>query len=307
MFLGVDGGGTKTAYTLIDSTGTPVASWRGPGIYYLISGLPTLEPLLAEGVTAVCAAAGITPQDIAYSFVGIPCYGEVSADVAALDALPRRVLGTDRYRCGNDMICGWAGSLAGTDGINVVAGTGSIAYGERAGRGLRAGGWGELFGDEGSGYWIATRALNAFSRMSDGRLPRGPLAGVLRRTLELTDDLDAVGVVLNRWKGDRARIAALSTAVSEAAATGDETATTILTDAGRELAGLVTALTTELGFSPGPPVPVSYSGGVFGAAPVLASFRGTLGPGFEVREPLLPPDLGAALYAARLAGVTITA
>ncbi|MEI9903464.1 MAG: BadF/BadG/BcrA/BcrD ATPase family protein [Asticcacaulis sp.] len=73
------------------------------------------------------------------------------------------------------MICGWAGSLAGADGINIVAGTGSIGYGERLGRGARAGGWGEVFSDEGSAYWIAVQGLAAFARMSDGRLAKGPL------------------------------------------------------------------------------------------------------------------------------------
>ena len=53
-----------------------------------------------------------------------------------------------------------------------------MTYGERAGRRSRVGGWGELFGDEGSAYWIAVRGLAAFSRMSDGRLPAGPLLEV---------------------------------------------------------------------------------------------------------------------------------
>ena len=53
------------------------------------------------------------------------------------------------------------GSLAGEDGINVISGTGSMTYGERQGLGHRVGGWGELFGDEGSAYWVATQGLNA--------------------------------------------------------------------------------------------------------------------------------------------------
>ena len=51
---------------------------------------------------------------------------------------------------------------------NIVAGIGSICYGERNGAIARCGGWGELFSDEGSAYWIACRGLNLFSRMSDG-------------------------------------------------------------------------------------------------------------------------------------------
>jgi N-acetylglucosamine kinase-like BadF-type ATPase len=85
------------------------------------------------------------------------------------------LLGNGRFACGNDMICGWAGSLGCEDGINIVAGTGSIGYGERQGESARVGGWGEAFGDEGSAHWIAIQGLALFSRMSDGRMARGPL------------------------------------------------------------------------------------------------------------------------------------
>ncbi|GAB2608611.1 N-acetylglucosamine kinase [Paractinoplanes abujensis] len=301
MFLGVDGGGTKTAFCLIDDDGAIVASARTASIYYLMSGIDIVEPVLARGVAEVCASARIEPADITYSFFGIPCYGEVLADVPKLDALPQAVLGTDRYRCGNDMICGWAGSLGAADGINVVAGTGSIAYGENGDRKSRAGGWGEIFGDEGSAHWVAIRGLNAFSKMGDGRLPRGPLADVLRARLDLTDDLEIVDVVLNRWQGDRAKIAALSTAVSEAADAGDTASADILREAGRELAAMVHAEARVLGFDSPPPIPVSWSGGMFTSPLLLDSFRQSLDGRYDLREPLFPPDHGAALYAARLA------
>ena len=178
--------------------------------------------------------ASVTPADIRYAFFGLPTYGEVSGDVSALDAIPEEILGHGRYACDNDTVCGWAGSLGGIDGINVVSGTGSITYGERAGNGVRVGGWGELFGDEGSAYWIAIKGLNAFSRMSDGRLPVGPLHETLRTHLALEADLDLVDVVLNRWQGGRSEIAALSRVVAGAAEAGDECAARILSEAADE-------------------------------------------------------------------------
>lgn len=310
MFLGVDGGGTKTAFCLVGEDGSLLARARTASTYYLMSGLGVVEPLLRAGVEEVCATAGIAPGDVTHAFFGIPTYGEVSADLPELDAIPGRVLGTDRYTCGNDMVCGWAGSLGGVDGINVVAGTGSIAYGENGGRSARAGGWGEVFGDEGSGYWVGVRGLNAFSRAGDGRGPGGPLQDALRRALELDTDLDAVDVVLNRWHGDRGRIAALSRAVAQAAdaevaAGAPGLALDVLREAGRELALLVEVEARTLGFDPTRPVPVSYSGGMFTNPHVLASFAEALAASpreHDLREPLLPPHLGAAVHAARLAG-----
>lgn len=308
MFLGVDGGGTKTALCLVDHGGRVLARTQAPSCHYLGKGIELVGRVLQQGADEVCREAGITPADIEYAFFGLPTYGEVSADLADLDAVPGQVLGHSSYACGNDMVCGWAGSLGGADGINVISGTGAMTYGERAGQGVRVGGWGELFGDEGSAYWIAARGLGAFSRMSDGRLPVGPLYGVLREHLGLANDLDLVDVVLNRWNGARSEIAALSRTVVEAASGGDTSAARILAEAADELANLVETTRHRLGFEPGETVTVSYSGGTFAATPVLEGFRSSLAnlyDGYDLRQPLYPPDVGGALYAAKLVGESL--
>ena len=125
---------------------------------------------LVDGIRATLAQQSLAPAGIAFAFFGLPAYGEDGETIAALDAMPSELLDASRYRCGNDMVCSWAGSLACADGISVIAGTGSMAYGEFAGRQARCGGWGELIGDEGSAYWIAREGMNLFSRMSDGRV-----------------------------------------------------------------------------------------------------------------------------------------
>ncbi|GAA3584593.1 N-acetylglucosamine kinase [Kribbella ginsengisoli] len=303
VFLGVDGGGTKTAFALVSSAGEVLASTVAPSCYYLGQGIELVEQVLRDGVESVCGAAGVPPEQLAYAFFALPGYGEVSADLATLDAIPGRVLGHQRYSCDNDMVAGWAGSLGAIDGVNVIGGTGSMAYGERDGHGLRVGGWGELFDDEGSAYWIAIRGLNTFAKMSDGRLAPGPLRKHLAEHLRLAADLDLVDVVLNRWQGDRARIASLAQLVTAAADDGDEACTAILREAGRSLAGLVKSTIAQLGYAPGEVVPVSYSGGVFKSDEVRTAFQQHLAEEpVDLRDPMLSPVLGAALYAARLAG-----
>jgi N-acetylglucosamine kinase-like BadF-type ATPase len=310
VFLGVDAGGTKTALCLIDGEGRILAQAEAPGCYYYSGGMDLVGRVLREGVDEVRRRAGITPAEIDYAFFGLPGYGEVSDDVSALDAAPGGALGHDRYACGNDTICGWAGSLGGADGINVVSGTGSITYGERAGRGARVGGWGEVFGDEGSAYWISVRGLSAFSQMSDGRMPVGPLYGMLRERLDLKNDLDLVGLVLERWQGGRSEIAGLSRTVVEAASAGDECAARIVTEAAGELAKMVDVTRHRLEFGAGETVPVSYSGGVFNADSIKGAFHEALAglyDGYELREPLYTPYVGAAIYAANLAKMPIDA
>lgn len=307
MYLGVDGGGTKTALVLIDRDGAIRATHQGPGSYYLTIGLDALGTLLADGVNAVLAKASVRVEDLDFAFFGLPAYGEDTALIGALNRLPERFLPADGYLCGNDMICGWAGSMLCRDGISVVAGTGSICYGERGGATARSGGWGELFSDEGSAYWIACRGLNLFARMSDGRTTPGPLYAIVRRHLSITEDLDLCAHVYSRLGGDRARIARMSKWVTQAAREGDGQAMAVVRDAALELALMVDATRRQLGFAAAEPVAVSYSGGVFDnvGAMLLEPFTAFLQAyhsGYRVCEPVLPPAIGAALYAAKTHG-----
>ncbi|MBB3603700.1 N-acetylglucosamine kinase-like BadF-type ATPase [Mycolicibacterium sp. BK556] len=304
-YLGVDGGGSKTALALIDDSGRVLARATAPTSYYFNDGFEIVEKSLAQGVTEVCGQAGIETADIDAAFFGLPGYGEASSDIEQLDRVPAGVLGHDRYSCDNDMVCGWAGSLAGEDGINVISGTGSMTYGERLGVGHRVGGWGELFGDEGSAYWIATQGLNAFSRMSDGRLAQGPLHGLMRARLEVSGDLDVVSLVIDTWKGNRSKIAALATTVCEAAESGDATSARILNAAVDELVVLIETTRALVGFTSEETVPVSYSGGMFSNAGFLAQFVTTLqnsSASYGLQTPRLDPAVGGALYAAKHSG-----
>ncbi|GAA2753667.1 N-acetylglucosamine kinase [Amnibacterium kyonggiense] len=293
-FLGVDGGGTKTAFVVADEHGAVLAEATAPSLYAFPADAGLIRSVLRQGLDAL----GIEPATIDRAFFALPGHGESTPDLPVLERVPGEVLGHERYAVGNDMVAGWAGSLGGADGINVVAGTGSIAYGEWAGRTARAGGWSEVFGDEGSGYWTAVRGLSAFTRMSDGRLPRGPLHARIREAVAAPTDLDVIGVVVGEWAEDRARIAALSRVVVAAAEDGDAVASAIVEEAGRELAALVQAVRRTLGAEG--VVPVSYSGGMFQAPLVLAAFTAALGDAVDLRAPLHGPALGAALLARRL-------
>lgn len=300
-FLGVDGGGTKTCFVLTDHDGSILRKHTAGSGYYLQIGMDGLRDTLKEGINAVCD----DPSQIEHAFFGLPSYGEDSVQDKVLAMLPRDILGHDRFTCDNDMVCGWAGSLGGKDGINIVAGTGSIAYGEFLGNTARAGGWGELFSDEGSAHWLALKMLNTFTRMCDGRLPSGPLRDIVRDHFSLESDLDICAKILN-GSSTRTDIAALSKLAGEAAEAGDETAISLFEEAAEELAEIVETVARSLNYKPGASVPVSYCGGVFNAGHVvLKPFEQALGAtlyNFQLQTPLFAPNLGAALYAAKLAG-----
>jgi N-acetylglucosamine kinase-like BadF-type ATPase len=306
-FLGVDGGGTKTEFVCIDGAGEVVARQIEGTTYHLQVGLDGAVRAIEAGIAGICAQVGIDPSAMIFAFFGLPAFGEDAAIDPLLDRHCGRLLGHDRYRCGNDMICGWAGSLACVDGINLVAGTGSIGYGERHGRAARVGGWGEVFSDEGSAYWIAIQGLNAFTRMSDGRLPKGPLHEAFRRRFELEADLDICAKVMGEHGLARDEIAGLAPVVAEAAAAGDPAAIAIHDLAAEELAAMAEALRATLGFGADEEVPLSWSGGVLANdASIRARLEARLRQYAPYRfvAPRHSPAYGAALYAAHQVGET---
>jgi N-acetylglucosamine kinase-like BadF-type ATPase len=309
MFLGVDGGGTKTAYALVDAEGRLRASHVGATVDHLADGLGAARARLTEGLEATLALAGAGAREVVYAFIGLPAYGENGEVTAALDALPAGVLTDGSYRCGNDMVCSWAGSLACADGISVIAGTGSMAYGEYAGRRARCGGWGELIGDEGSAYWIAREGMNLFSRMSDGRAARGPLHGLVRERLGLESDLYLCARIYGAHADRRDAFAQFARLVHEAARSGDAQAAAIFERGAHELVACVIATHGALGIPADVTVPVSHTGGVFDNAPAMVdAFRDGLAAAavpLEHRLPRFPPAVGAALYAARLAAAPL--
>ncbi len=311
MFMGIDGGGTKTDFVLIDRGGRVRARHQEGSLYYLEIGLDAAAQTLQRGVTATLRDAGVALADVEYAFVGVPAHGEDSALAPRLDALPAGALAAGRYRCGNDMLCSWAGSLAGGDGISVIAGTGSMAYGEANGHAARTGGWGELFSDEGSAYWIARQGLTLFSRMSDGRSPRGPLYDVFRSSLGLAQDLDLCAHVYGSGQGGRTDVARFALKVHEAAQQGDTQAIAIYTAAAQELADIVVATRRALQVPVAQSVDVSYSGGVFNSRTlVLEPFGDALarsGLAFRLTTPHYSPVIGAALFAARCHGAPLAA
>lgn len=310
LFLGIDGGGTKTAFVLIDGDGRLLARHESTTSYYIEIGFDALRALLERGVQSTLRLAGVPASDIAHTFAGLPAHGEDSELLGTFEALLKDVV--PRSTIGNDMVCSWAGSLAGADGISLVAGTGSIAYGEWMGRGARCGGWGEVFGDEGSAHWLARETLALFSRMADGRAEPGPLLDLVREHFELKHDLDLCGEINgSAARSELAQIARLATAAANA---GDVQARQLLVRAGDELAALAAGVARNLGIG-GPngiqAVPVSYSGGVFAAGElVLGPLQAALArrlPGAVLKTPRFGPELGAALYAARLGGRPLSA
>src|SRR5262249_3612361 len=114
------------------------------------------------------------------------------------------------------------GATDGAPGIVVISGTGSICCGiNRQGRQLSAGGWGPIAGDEGSGNWIARRALQAVAQATDERGPKTCLTMPACEYFQVTAPEDLATAIYAPSMTNE-RIAGFSKRVIETALEGDQ-------------------------------------------------------------------------------------
>ncbi len=307
LALGIDGGGTKTLFSLCDETGRVLSMVRRPTVALLQVGEEGQRTALEEGTRAALQEAGY-PVELPVLGLSAVCFGasgwgESRAGDEAMRRSMRRVFGDIQWRVCNDAEVAWAGSFALRSGINVLAGTGAMSFGmDVHGEKLRCGGWGEHYGDEGSGYWLGKRALSLFCKEADGRLPTGALYGLMRERFHLDRDFDIYEAVSHDVLPHRDKVAALQLLLLEAARRGDANAIDCYREAGREIALNVNGILNRLDFPNG--AEVSYSGGIFKTgALVMDSFREALETrGCTLVHPLAPPWIGALMSALQLAG-----
>lgn len=303
-FLGVDGGGTKTCFTLIDENGKVISKViKGPSHPTQI-GFENLEILLREGLEEIIENNKISKSDIERVTLGLAGYGIVKEIAEGIAKIVEEVFYGIKYELVSDVRVAIAGALAGEDGINIVAGTGSIALALKNNEIIRCGGWGYTVGDEASAYWIGKKTITLFSKESDGRLEKGPLYELIKTNLGLTRDAEIISYVNDKIKGDRSEIAKIARICSEAASLGDEGAMAIFNEAAVELTEMIKVLLRNFGNEK---VKVSYTGGVFKSGDlILDPLKSMLeGLNVELIEPILSPDLGACLLAYINAGYEV--
>lgn len=293
-FLGIDGGGTKTDFLVLNETGKTVSQKRIGTISYKHIGMDNAIRVLRENVKELLS--GI--EDKSYICLAFPNWGE-SAENDTLFSNRLHEISSCPVKVVNDSAAGWAGSLGLQIGINLVAGTGSIAYGRnKKGEEARAGGWCEQFSDEGSCYWLGMKAFELFTKESDGRAAKGKLLEIFRKYFKLVEDFDIIDIFEKLYKNDRTKIAGLQEQLYKAAINGDEEARKLYVCAAKELAAIIKAVYQKLEFQE--EISASYSGGLFHAGElILAPLKENLtASGIHLCTPKYSPVQGAVLLAA---------
>ena len=255
--IGIDGGGTKTLAILVDAQGNEQGRGIAGSANHTGVGVEQAVLHIRSAIEDAARQAGcsLPLQSAWFGLAGIDHPGDYDLLLPHLQPLAQNM------RLTNDAELVLS-ALPGAVGIALIAGTGSIALGRDAqGSSARAGGWGHLIGDEGSGYDLGRRCLQAVARATDGRGQATKLVELLLKRWKLDNASDIIGRVYNEPEIDKTAIAALSPLVCAAARDGDEIACGILEDAAHELALALVAVKNRLDF-PDKQVPLALGGGL---------------------------------------------
>jgi N-acetylglucosamine kinase-like BadF-type ATPase len=264
--IGLDAGGTKTVCLLADLDGRVHAEARAGGANLQAVGELEVEKVLHDVMDRVTGDRSIAPSAIVLGMAGV----DRADDAQVMHRVLRRIGFKARTLITNDALIALVAAVGHDPGVVLIAGTGSIAYGRNArDQAARAGGWGYVLGDEGSGYWIGRHALRAVVRESDGRGHATAMTPLVLAHFGVSKPDDLVHAVYDGALKPPA-IAAVARAVQAAAEAGDELALQVLTVGARELASSARAVINRLGLRD-EAFDIVLSGGVMQAVPRLAA------------------------------------
>jgi N-acetylglucosamine kinase-like BadF-type ATPase len=297
-FLGVDGGQSGTTAVIGDETGHVLGVGEaGPCNHAgAAEGRAKLERAVTASLAAACSAAKLDADSIRFAAA---CFGMSGGPDDKREILAG-ILHVDRLIVTTDAEIALAGATESGQGIIVIAGTGSIAYGRNGeGRAARAGGWGYVFGDEGGAFDIVRQALRAALRMEEGW---GPATWLRDALIEAVGATDANGALHRFYTAEwpRSRASALAPLVDRAAGDGDSVALRIINDAAAQLATLAGSVREQLWLRRAE-LEIAYIGGVFESRRLLERFRllVELEEGVRCVAPLWGPAEGALREAMR--------
>lgn len=310
LLIGIDGGGSKTVALLaraVNESSSAQGPWQllgtgEAGSSNLHSAGPSAAlAALDQAVARAFASAGMARQPADAACLGLAGAGRPE-DQNVIHTWAKKVHLAGTVEVVSDVSLLIAAGTPDGWGLALVAGTGSCAWGQTAdGRAARAGGWGYLLGDEGSGYALVIAALQAVARAADGRGPDTCLTQAFLHEFGVGQPQQLI-TALHRDQWDRTRLASLAPIVLEAAGS-DPVAAAIRRSAACVLAETAVAAAHQLGWRE-QHVPMALAGGVLlgqvGYRALVLEQMQKHGIGAEPVQLVAQPALGALRCALRL-------
>lgn len=300
LYLGLDVGGSKTKLLGRAGSNGSTFSMDGGGANLQRVGIQAASTVLAELVAEAVRTHGDEKGvSICAGVAGAGRSAEQAALADRLQSLASELTARSdiRVHVVHDAEIALEAAFYGESGIIVIAGTGSVVFARTSdGRTERAGGWGYLLGDEGSGHVIGLRGLNAVCAAHDGG-PETMLVDKARADMNIASISDAI----QRVYSENVPCQHFAPSVIDAAKAGDAVAANILREEAGRLADQVLWLTRR---RPDIQERIALLGGLAGAETyqdILCEAILERLPGFEIRRKVDAPCFGALHLAEKVA------
>lgn len=259
QILAIDGGGTSTEIVVQTAAGETLFYDKKSGANYRTVRPPSFKKIL-QSIIVMLESQLVAPEiEVAvFSFAGIDTKEDWQEAWTILSEVVRNSsLQIKRMMLENDVEAVMHGTLNKKRGVLLLAGTGSIAYGQDAdGKKFRVGGWGPIWSDEGSGYWIGREIAKALFQAEDGRISQTSLK---KAALELMSFKSVHELVSLQSVSEIARLAQV---LEVCCVNEDEVARWIAKRAATELSFLIKTLVEKLDFDQKDSIPIFLGGGV---------------------------------------------
>ncbi len=290
--IGIDGGGSGTRFVLWDEEKGVLRIYHSkmPSNYHLV-GINNVKKVFEEGIEHVSGGEK-------FDAVGAGLSGVDREEDMKVVSNVFKELNVDKFFISNDALTALWGALRGV-GILMIAGTGSIVIGRNEkGEVSRAGGWGYLLEEYGSGYWFANKAAVAVLQARDGMTKKTSLTRRLLDFYGIKKEGDLVYVYYSNF--DKSEIAAVAPIVFEEAQNGDEVAVKIVEEGVSKSLDMIGTVREKCEFNES--FEFSYGGGVFSSKFFMKVFKQAFSKTFppaSFKEPKYDAATGAAIMALR--------
>lgn len=296
--MGVDGGATKTLAAVLDLREQTLHLGHGASSNPDAVGAHTATESLVKATDEAIVRAGIAREEIDAAVLAI---AGTDTDAVAANVRESR---PSTWVVVNDVVGAWAAATGGRPGVGAISGTGSNVFGVGPdGRVWRAGGWGHVLGDEGSGYWLAVQSIKAALR---DRERSGPETALSAAAVDFfgVKSVEALATLVYFKPLSKGEIAAFAIETARVAHTGDAVACELYERAAVEIGRQVAAVVEQTGLVND--FPVGLIGSAFKAGALfvesLAAHVHRIAPQARVEVVEMAPVGGCLLLAARVAG-----
>jgi glucosamine kinase len=301
--LGVDGGATKTLAAVLDLESKALhLGHGGPSNQDAVGSQAAVRAMLGAADEAI-ERAGVAPDELGAAVLAI-----AGTDTGAVTRHVRAAR-TEAWIVVNDVVGAWATATGAGPGVAAISGTGSNVFGVGTdGRSWRAGGWGHLLGDEGSGYWLGLQSIRAALRDRDSSGPETALSDAAPAFFQMPS-VEALAAHVYSKPLTKGEIAAFAIETAKLAERGDAVARELYQRAAAELGEQIAAVIRRTGLADGASQAASFPVGLIGSAfkagavfvePLVHAVHATA-PQARVAVVEMAPVGGSLLLAARAA------